>query len=301
MTRRFIFTTLVALITSLSVMPAFAQGAISLAELQISFWPEYDRNATLVIYHGTLDPSTSVPASLTFTIPAQYGPPLAVAYEDAQGRLFNLEYTTAIAGGEMKVTFTVPTSKFQFEYYDSSLVTSSSARHYRFEGVAAYPIQMLILQVQQPVGANGLVTTPSLSTWSTGDGGLNYGRTSHNDVKIGNPITLELSYTKNDLVLSANNAQPVGSAQPTLAPAAAQPAQPIPSVAVLLGLMGALLIGGGAWWYSRARARSVGRPQAKVNGLSTSSEEEAVFCHQCGQRAQPRDSFCRNCGAKLRK
>ena len=291
MTQRFIFTTLIALIISLSVMPVSAQGAISLAELQISFWPEYDRNAMLVIYHGTLDPSISVPASLTFTIPAQYGPPLAVAYEDAQGRLFNLEYTTAIASEEMKVTFTVPASKFQFEYYDTSLVTSSSARHYRFEGVASYPMQTLILQIQQPVGANGLVTTPSISTWSTGDGGLNYGRTSQNDVKIGNPITLELSYTKNDSVLSADNAQPVVSTPPTLAPARAQSALPIPWVAVLLGLVGALLIGGGVWWYSGVKA----------GGGSNSSEEEAVFCYQCGQRAQRKDSFCRNCGTKLRK
>jgi hypothetical protein len=30
-------------------------------------------------------------------------------------------------------------------------------------------------------------------------------------------------------------------------------------------------------------------------------EKQAVYCHECGQHANPGDNYCRNCGTELRK
>jgi len=304
MKRRFVFITLIFLILNLHIFRASAQSIVVLSELQISFWPEYDRNAMLVIYRGTLASNVPIPASITLTIPSQYGPPAAVAYEDAQGRLLNVEYTTTLSNEELTLAFNVPSSKFQFEYYDASLVTSSSARHYGFNIVAAYPIQALILQVQQPAGASGLVATPGMSEWNVGEDGLTYGRTSYKDVKAGEAITFDLSYVKNDEALSVNNPQPIATPQPALSTpvATAQSADSVPVVAIILGLAGVALVGAGVWWYGRARRQATRSALVKpLQQQRAPAEQPAIFCHQCGQRAEGEDVFCRNCGARLRR
>lgn len=294
-----------------------AQSALALSELQIAFWPEYDRQAMLVIYRGTLAPEAGLPASLSFPIPAKYGPPVAVAYQDVQGQLFNLEYTATTSNDEMQITFATSSRQFQFEYYDTSLDTSSATRNYRFTGKAAYPIQSLILQVQQPMSASALTTTPDLGERNVGGDGLTYAQATQQNVNIGDAVTLDLSYVKNDSSLSVGNLPPAPVIQPTLAPPTpglAPTNSSIPMSAIVLGLLGIVLVGGGVWWFGRSQRKiqqAEARPRPprvkakkhppRPRPIAPPAEKLTVFCHQCGQAAQPGDTFCRNCGTKLRR
>src|SRR3990172_1251327 len=121
MTRQFLTLLILCLPLCLPVASVRAQSVVTLSELQIAFWPEYDRPAMLIIYRGTLSPDTSLPASLKFDIPARYGPPLAVAFTGSNGQLLNLDYTTSASGDTITIAFDAPTPSFQFEYYDTTL------------------------------------------------------------------------------------------------------------------------------------------------------------------------------------
>ena len=325
MTHRPMLLSYVSLILCFAVTPARAQGAVILSELQVAFWPEYDRSAMLVIYRGTLAPEVTLPASLTFSIPAKYGPPLAVANSDAQGRLLNLEFTTAASGEMMTIRFDAPTANFQFEYYDTGLDVNSATRRYSFAGAAAYPIQTLVLQVQQPLGASGLTAVPALGQATVGTDGLTYLSAVRADVPAGGAITLDLTYTKNDSSLTVSSQPPAVSA--TVSPSTAsavQPASPALVAAVIVGLAGIALVGAGLAWVARSRReaaaspimprqprrpkghpprpKEVKLPEGLRSGASqpSGSSAPAAFCHACGNRLQPDDVFCRNCGTKVR-
>ncbi|MEK7327617.1 MAG: zinc ribbon domain-containing protein [Chloroflexota bacterium] len=324
MTRRLLLLIYVSLL--FSAIPARAQSPITLSELQIAFWPEYDQSAMLVIYRGTLAPEVALPATLTFSIPAKYGPPMAVAYGDPQGRLLNLEFTTAPSGEMMTFSFIAPAANFQFEYYDTGLDVSAPTRRYNFAGVAAYPIQTLVLQVQQPVGASGLTAAPALGQATVGTDGLTYLTAVRADVPAGDAITLDLTYTKNDSSLTISNQPPAVST--TVSPSTAsavQPVSPALVASVIVGLVGIALVGAGLAWYARSRRDVVASPamprqprrpkghpprpkEVKLpeglrsgTGQPSGSSTSAAFCHECGSRLQPDDVFCRDCGTKVRR
>ncbi len=306
----------------LSPLPARAQATPTLAELEIDFWPEYDQPAMLVIYRGTLAADAPLPASLAFAIPAEYGPPLAVAFTDSQGQLLNLDYTTTTAGEQMLIAFDAPTRKFQFEYYDTRLDLSAPTRRYAFNGAVAYPVQTLLLKVQQPTGASQLTAQPALDQQALAEDGLMYFSGARANLAANEAFSLELSYTKTDDTLSINRPPPL-IATPQL-PSAATPtplANTTTLIAVAAAIVGVLLVGGGVALFIRARSeptesagdvprarRRTKRPRriAPTPPISSPADTgqgpaaRAAFCHECGQPLQTGDQFCRNCGTKAR-
>jgi hypothetical protein len=306
MFRRLTTLALLLIITFTFTHLVTAQAAPILETLHIAFWPEYDRPSTLVIYRGQLTADTPLPAGLTFRIPAAYGPPLAVAFSDGTG-LFNLDYTTSFDGDDMLIAFTTPAPNFQFEYYDTSLALTTSTRQYSFAASAPYAIKSLTLELQQPIGASNILTTPALTGLTAGDDTLLYQNGVFENLSDGDPITLNVTYTKTTDTLSANATGPVSTPQ---LPAPDSPTATgsdwwLPWVAGVL----VLLAVGGAGWYmlkmrssgkpaGRARRRQV-KPQAKAS--KPAMPESLIFCHSCGHRATGNDRFCRNCGTELRR
>jgi hypothetical protein len=293
----------------------YAQTAPTLAKLQIAFWPEYDRRAMLVIYQGTVAAGVPLPVQLTFSFPAAYGPPDAVAFSDAQGRLLTLEYTTATVGDQLQISFSAPTTDFHFEYYDTSLDLTSSTRRYQFSASAPYAVQALVLQVQRPMGVNALTSTPPLSQTLVGQDALTYQRTTVNNLAPGAPITLDLSYTKATDSLTVNTAPTI--ATPDLPSTTGGNSSGVLVAAAVLGMLGVALVAGALVWYARSRSnpkeeqsdipmrprRRKGHPPPPKPAAPTvaPAPPPVVFCHECGQAAEPGDEFCRNCGTVLRR
>src|SRR4051794_5059158 len=80
---------------------ARAQQAVSLASLQISIWPEYDRPTSLVILDGVVAAGVKLPVQLRVRIPAAAVRPNAVATTGSDGGLLEAAYTTAADGGDI--------------------------------------------------------------------------------------------------------------------------------------------------------------------------------------------------------
>lgn len=294
--RRLGWLLILSLILGGASAPARAQAALSLAQLEIELWPEYDRPAMLVIYRGALAANAPLPTLVQFEIPQRAGQPAAVAYRNPNGQLINLKYSINPSTSTEKalLSFEAPTAHFQFEYYDPEFDVSLVNRRYIFTAGTPYAIQSLQLKVQLPVGASDLVTRPPLAQQLQDSRGVIYYVGERDNLAPGDPITLDLSYTKNDDVLTVE--QTAEENETAL--------DPLLIGVVAMGLAGSLVIGWGVW--SRLRAAPAARPakatrppkpaaQAKV-----AKERAAVYCHQCGQRAHPDDVFCRQCGAKLR-
>jgi hypothetical protein len=280
-----------------SVAPTQAQTALQLTQLQIELWPEYDRPAMLVIYRGTLAADVPLPAAVEFEIPLRAGPPAAVAYRDTTGQLINLKYSLNPSGsGEQAVlAFETPTASFQFEYYDPEFDVSFVNRHYIFTASTPYPIQSLQLKVQLPSGASDLTTRPPLVQQLQDSRGVIYYLGERDNLAPGDPITLDLTYSKPDDILTVEQA--AGKGKTAL--------EPLLVGVVVMVLAGGVAIGWGLW--SRFRpapaarsAKSTRSPRPAAQAKSTPAQA-AVYCHHCGQRAQPGDMFCRECGTKLRE
>jgi len=306
---------LFALVLVLLLLPpwvlASAQAEISLNELEVDIWPEYDRQDVLVIYRLTLDTTVALPASLTFRIPVAAGDPYNVAVRDTDGLLYNVSFTRTVQDNWSLVRFTTPSNEVQFEYYDPGLRVTEAKRSYTYQWPGDYPVTSLSIQVQQPVGAHDMKITPALGSGLPGEGGLVYYTAMIGSVPAGNPFSVAaVSLKKNDgLSVETMRVEPP-------APIDERTSGRLTVNEVLpwvLGGTGLVLIGGGVWWYLQSgRGEGTGWGSAKTADRKRHArtaekemeaetvEESGVYCAQCGRRAPPGDQFCRACGARLR-
>jgi hypothetical protein len=294
-------------------LPAQAQSeAIALASLQIELWPEFDKPATLVILAGRLESAVALPAEVTVRLPAASGGPFAVATRSASDELTNAPYTTTLSGGQILVTFQTDLADFHVEYYDPALTITGQARDYSFSWTTDYAVRDAAIRVQEPVDTTNLTADPALTPAGPGDYGLNYYISTLGALNAGQTVSLHLSYSKSSSALSSTVAT---------SPTPAQVSKGAPLIdATSLGVgAGAaavvLVLTGGAYWYvqnrrqwqggkSRNAGRNTARHRPRRPGQDVAASSQvlpASFCPQCGQRLQPGDLFCRQCGAPARK
>jgi hypothetical protein len=130
--------------------------------LEIDFWPEYDRPSMLVIYHVTLSSQVSLPIELTFRIPAIAGEPNAVAIQDPNGALINVDYARTVRSEWADISFTTTSTYIQLEYYDPSLIVADNSRHFEYQWQNDYPVDNLFIRVQQPIRAREMQISPEM-------------------------------------------------------------------------------------------------------------------------------------------
>jgi hypothetical protein len=270
--------------------------------LQVDLWPEYDRPEVLVIYRVTLSDQVSLPVEMTLRIPKAAGSPYNLAMQDADGLLYNLDYTTAVQGDFILVKFTTPSVQLQMEFYDNSIQRSGTQRLYTYSWTGDYPVNTFVVKVQQPVNASQFSLDPALGSGVIGDDGLTYYTSMRGSTTQGQSLNQTIQYQKADDSLSAS-LQPV---QPVEVPGTNTPGKSnfVPSwVLVILGI---LAIGGGVFWYVQMRRTPVRQTVKRHRAATTATAAAAtrgegdVYCHQCGKRAASGDVFCRTCGTQLR-
>lgn len=305
--RRLFFT--IILITSLfAVHPVQAQSTITIEELEIGLWPEYDRTDVLVIFRIILAADVTLPAQMSIRIPRDAGAPYNLAMKDMDGLLYNLAYSTEVQDEWLKITFTTPSAELQLEYYDPGLTKTDKKREYEYVWPGDFTVNNLVLVVQQPNNATGMQILPDFGAGSTGEDGLVYFSNNVGEVRAGTPVTVGFSYNKSDDELSfgSQSMQPV-QASGGDASGRVNATDILPWV---IGGVGLVLVLGGFIWFvltrnrvaavgnsGKRRHRSVARP---TKGSSMDDNVGPVFCSQCGRKAAPADMFCRSCGSRLR-
>jgi hypothetical protein len=279
---------------------------------EIDLWPEYDQPTMLVIYHIFIAPGTTLPVTLTLHIPARVGDPAHIATREADGILYNAPFNRTVSGDWSAVTFTATALEVQFEYYDPALTKTGADRSFSYEWQGEYDVNSLSIQVQQPIGATNMQITPSLGLGTTGNGGIMFFNSTVGTVKSGTKFSVSLKYQKSDDKLTASNLQ-VQPVQPITAQTPGRALSIYTVVALALGgLGGLLLVGGGIWYWRSSHAGASGglrkrhviraqKPAVQAPAAVEAPAVDAIYCHQCGHRAQAGDVFCRLCGTRLRK
>jgi hypothetical protein len=287
-----------------------AQQEVSLLSLEVDFWPEYDRPEMLVIFRAELDPAVNLPVDLTFRIPAHVGPPHAVAAGQSNDSLFTVTADRQVDGDWAYITFNTTMPIVRLEYYDSELSLDDQNRQFEFTWGGDYAVGELLLQVQQPCDTTDMQISPSLGNGVVGSDGLVYFANTFGSLNAGQEFNLTINYTKTSDCLTISTLD-VATELPEDTAGRVRLTDVLPYI---LGLLGVLLIVGGVVWYwqsgrqpveTTARARR-GRRTASQSGSTDFSEqqpgrtESAVYCHNCGKRANSTDKFCRSCGSRLR-
>ena len=279
----------------LAMAAAAAQQSLEIERLQVDFWPEYDRPSMLIIYRGRLAARTPLPATLSLAMPGRVESPLAVAYADEKG-LYTADHTVTRSGEETIVTFTVGTPEFQLEYYDQ-LEIADAARNYRFAASVRYPVRRLILQLLQPPGTTGVTAAPPLAESGRGTDGLPYSWLERLDLAAGEPLALELRYSRSSDSLTVER-PPTPAAAPLL-----PPASPVGSGSPLVLILVAALVAVFAFAIVAAIRYARG-PRSRAAAAQGSSQTvprpaSGPFCPQCGDPVGRGDRYCRHCGAAL--
>jgi hypothetical protein len=290
----------------------YAQESPSLASLDISLWPEYDRAEVLVIYRGQLDADVVLPASLEIAMPARVGQPTAVAYVDEAGERLNQQYTTRVEGDSLIVSFELVTQRFQLEYYDALPSGEAGERTYTYAYTADYPTTALNIEFQVPPTAQSFQLSPPADAVVEGGGGLTYHLIQAGTLDAGDTREWTFSYVKNNSELTITGLEPVASPVPD----AAVNGEGIGDSTIWIFLVSFVALIGvgvtGYWLGHRTQAasqriqpasrqrkrRGSGRGERTQQPLSSGGV--ARFCHQCGAELRSDSAFCHQCGASVR-
>lgn len=278
---------------------AQAQPEVRLSTVDVSLFPELNRPSMLVVKEIEIDVSTDLPQAVNFKIPKDAQ--LQAVYARAQDNsVSELAHEVTQLGDWNEIRFTATTAKIRIEYYDPKLIKQCDKRIFTFEWLSNYPVDLIAITIRQPFGASDLTTEPDLGKKITAAEGYDYYSADLGSVPAGSVFSLTLRYIKN----TENAAYPALKVEPAAPIHETTPGRTPPPLSVvwwLLMVAGTLLLLVGIyyWWFRVNVFKKTDRLGQGVGILNP--EKQAIFCHECGMRSKPGDSFCSNCGTELRK
>ncbi len=279
---------------------ASAQADVTLSNVSVQLWPEYDQPSMLVIVDFQVAADTVLPVDLVFRLP-QDANLIAVASYTADGSLMNAVFDGPVVVGDGQ-SFTVTAAEntvYRFEYYQP-LTFNGEQRLFSYLWDGDYTVNEFSIRVLEPVDITSLSTIPELSSISQ-ENGLKYFDGENVKLASGEQFTLNLEYkkTSNTLIASSQGVQPV-------APVDASTTGRVSLnnyLPYVIGGLGVIMIVGGLVYYWQSGKRNGGKKSRRRQSANTEQEEAQsdVYCAQCGTRAHGGDRFCRTCGSRIRQ
>lgn len=314
-----VFTLLLSL---LSVHNAAAQENDSqpaIQQMRVQILPEYDDPRVLVVAQGRLDvPSGIYNGPITFRIPAgaQINQ-MAVMDLELGGPQFQ-DYDSEIDPlnpAWQLVTYTLNNPHFFYEYY-YDLPGSGSQKQFTFSLNSLEAIEVLTMEVQQPLKAESFSLEPEAATSREDTAGFTYWQLPDRAVAEGEAVEVLVRYTKSDpnpsVARQTGVAGETADSNPTISTVEADPVSNSWIGLTIIGV--AFVIGLGFMRYrirpkqepvprTRSAAAVPATPDITVSpqeieptSLSPSQSTQPQFCTQCGQSLSPNARFCPYCG-----
>jgi hypothetical protein len=283
---------------------ARAKSDVTLENLAVQLWPDYDQLNVLVIYDFTLDANTTLPATVHFQMPSDAD--LVAVAKNSDGGLLTVEHDQSAGPGDANlVTFTVSDrTAYHLEYYLPYML-EGQVRNFVFTWPGDYAVKSFTLILQSPSAAVNLTTNPPLNDTPSDKNGFAYQSTSVLKLAARETFTLKVHYENDTDTLTASTL----SVQPSSPLTENVPGQVslmtyVPWILTILAVI--LIVGGMGWyWFSSKGHTGSAKPSRNRNvrqkPADAAGQDRQIYCHQCGKRAQPDDRFCRTCGAELRQ
>ena len=199
-------TFLAIFVVSLLLMPtlAYAQNDVVIDEMNIQFWPEYDRAEMLVMYSIILTEETALPANVTIRVPADAD--INAVAKLSEGSMLNVPYDTPIRDGDwVEITLVIDEMvPYRVEYY-TAMEKEGATRNYSLEWENGYDINLLLVEFQQPPSATNLVSEPAFTDQTPVQEGMIYHTFVRQNFAASEVFSLNLSYDKanDDITISS--------------------------------------------------------------------------------------------------
>ncbi len=291
---------LVAILGAMSLtISAQAQNTLSFSSLRVQLLPEYDQRSMLVIYDFDLPGDTQLPVGVTIRFPKDANL-IAVASLSSNNSLIDADYLGPSASGDWQsITVQAQTkTTYHVEYYQP-LSIQGQLRQFTYLWPGDYAVDDFTITIRIPIDTTNITTQPILTS-SQDSTGTSFLTSDIGALTAGQEFPLQLNYTQTSDTLDVNQSR-------------LQPSEPLGSntlgrvmisnyIPYILGLVGLLLILGGAiyLWQSRHTADALVGRRRHATAQAEDASPDAVYCHQCGTRAERGDRFCRVCGSRLR-
>jgi hypothetical protein len=293
---------LIFMMAALLALPslAFAQTDLTLTNVEVQLWPEYDQRSMLALVDYSVPANTTLPVDLQFRIPKDANL-IAVAVYGADGSLLTAETKDSKVEGEWAFfTVTLDSLHGRFEYYQP-LTFNGDQRVFSYLWSNSYAVDAFTISVLEPTDVTSLSAEPKLAT-TTQQQGLNYHSGSPVKLATDEQFTLNLEYTKttDTLVASAPSPQTVQPVEP-LDETTAGRVSLSNSLPYIIGGLGVIMVVGGVFYYWQSGRDNAKKSRSRKHSRSDEDDGSDVYCAQCGTRARGGDRFCRTCGSRLRK
>jgi hypothetical protein len=262
----------------------------------------------LVIYRVQLSRDTSLPVRFSIRIPKDAGNPFKVAMRDLDGVLYNVEYSIEPEGNWNQIVLTTSSEELYIEYYDPDLVKTGNDREFALSWFSDYPIDKLVVKVQQPRNSENLWISPSMGLGELNpNDNLVYLSGDFGALTTGATFSIALAYTRTSSELSASNL-PVTAATPVqmntdMGNKVAKVMNQVlenkglvtAGTLILIGMILMLLVSffAGQWMNQFTHL---------INGLTGKKHPDlepginVKYCPHCGKKTFPGDRYCRGCG-----
>ncbi len=274
-----------------------AQNPIKLSMLQVQLWPEYDQPSMLVIYDFKLPDSTKLPVSVSMTLPKE-AHLVAVASQAPDGSLINTDYLGPTVSETLQtITIQIQTpTTYHLEYYQP-LARTGNQRQFTYTWPGNYAIDDISVSIRLPPDTTKIDTKPVMKSSQGADGSETLSK-DFGALNAGEQFPLEVTYTKTTNTLSV----PEVNVQPSKPIGSNTPGRVLLSnyVPYILGALGILAVGAASIYLLQPRNRHAAERRHTHPSRAEAHPKAAVYCHQCGARAEPGDQFCRVCGTRLR-
>lgn len=309
------FLVVVLAILALTVLlTGTAQAAEVRAEkMNLSVWPEYDDPRVLVIMQAELDPSVTLPATVSFNIPK--GAEIGMACEvQPNGGHSCKPFKLEDKGDYQTLSYTVESQRKVFtEYYYEAFPAGAGDRAFDMVFRPSFAVATLTVDVQEPARSTGFTLDPVFGQVSTSAENIKTHFQDFPNVVPGEDLTLKIAYSKADADTSVKPKEKgAGGGNPSAAGSTAGGNQGNALLLVLLvGGFAALMFGGykmfrpapaggrgsrgGNVSRSVSTGQRAGRSKEPRRGGSA-ARADAKFCTGCGSVLRRQDRFCPGCG-----
>jgi len=172
------------------------EDLLSIGRMRVALWPEYDDPGVLVIYDGRFTNPSRFPTKTRFILPK------GSVINDAcslspKGQHFCQLYKIVNKGEFDEIVLTLPFPNFYLSFHTSPFNTRTENRDFDYSIKINHPIEVVEVDIQQPLRSTEFKISPSDGNASTAKGFNHFKYTFHR-VSRGDEKKFKVNYIKQD-------------------------------------------------------------------------------------------------------
>lgn len=291
---------------------------LTITRLRLSIWPEYDDPRVLIMLRGEMAPRQAFPTQIILPLPKD-AEIIGAGMISEHNELLMHPYQVLPGDTQDTLQLNLPAPRFFLEFYYNPWRASATEKRFAYAVPTTYPIEVLEVDVQQPLKATDFRLDPPPMERLTDTEGFTYHSFAYRDIKKNQTHTFTIAYTK---TVATPSVPRQSSASP---PARGTPIalrKTLLSLGILAGAVMALA--GWAWLWRGAQRQPI--PDASPASQATPASDALLallhkdaevpeaaeasplppprvvnFCTQCGRKVLPDDRFCSGCGKLIKR